>query len=511
LREQVIIVGAGIGGLAAAVDLSARGAAVTVLERAARPGGKMREIVVGGRPIDSGPTVFTMRWVFEELFAAAGTSVAAELSLQQADVLARHAWSDTERLDLYADLERSAEAVGAFSGAEEARRFLAFSARAKETYDTLEGPFLRSSRPNFLSLTQRVGLAKLPQLLRLQPFTTLWDSLGGAFRDPRLQQLYGRYATYCGSSPFQSPALLMLVAHVEQDGVWMVEGGMYRLAEALARVATRLGATIRCEADVSEITTAGGAATGVRLTDGERIEADAVLFNGDASAIGSGLLGPGAAAATRPVEPGARSLSAMAWSAVVEPSGFPLLRHSVFFSRDYRREFTRIFDERRLPDDPTVYVCAQDRGDRPRDDTGPERVLILVNAPATGDGRPFTDAEIASCQDSMLARLRACGLKMELRPDRTVLTTPADFARLFPGTGGAIYGRASHGWRASFLRPDARTPIPGLYLAGGSVHPGPGVPMAALSGRLAAQSVLSDFASTRPSRRAAISGGMSTR
>jgi 1-hydroxycarotenoid 3,4-desaturase len=495
--ERVVIIGAGMGGLAAAIALASRGVGVTVFERAAATGGKMREVPVAGTRIDAGPTVLTMRWVFDELLQDAGTSIENVVTLIPSELLARHAWNRTDRLDLYVDMERSADEVGRFAGADEARRFRAYCAKAADVYKTLEKPFLRSSRPNFLSLTQRVGFSNLPALMRLQPFATLWDALGASFKDPRLQQLYGRYATYCGSSPFDTPATLMLVSHVEQAGVWFVEGGMYRLAEALTVVAASLGVDVRCEAEVSEILVERGRASGVRLADGERLQADAIVVNADASAVGAGLFGPSAAGAVAPVSPADRSLSAVAVTAVASPRGFPLVRHSVFFSRDYRAEFNAIFRERRLPDEPTVYICAQDRGDEatePPPDR--ERLLILVNAPAVADTHAFSEAEIATCLKHMQTKLDQCGLELTLDPESTQVASPSTFERLFPATGGAIYGRASHGWKASFQRPDATTSLPGLYLAGGSVHPGPGVPMAALSGRLAARAVLSGFAST---------------
>jgi 1-hydroxycarotenoid 3,4-desaturase len=511
VSEAVVIVGAGVGGLSAAIALAAKGVAVTVLERAGRPGGKLREVPVGGTLIDGGPTVFTMRWVFEELLAEAGLSLADEIPLQPSALLARHAWSQGERLDLFVDVERSQDAVAAFAGPDEGRRFRAFVARAAEVYRTLEGPFLRSSRPGMLSLTQRIGWTNFGAMLRLQPFASLWTALEGQFEDPRLRQLYGRYATYCGSSPFLCPATLMLVAHVEQDGVWFVRGGMARLADALARIATGLGVSIRCHSTVAEVTTGQGRVTGVRLASGEALAADAVIVNADASAVGGGLLGAAVAGAARNVRPDERSLSAFAWTAVARPSGFPLTRHSVFFSGDYRAEFDAIVRGRRMPSDPTVYVCAQDRGDEPPEEADqPERLLILVNAPAVGDLRTFDQTERERCTSQMLERLEACGLSLSLDPQATSLATPNEFDRLFPGTGGAIYGRASHGWRASFLRPDSRTAIPGLFLAGGSVHPGPGVPMAALSGRLAAREVLSDFASTGRFHPVAMPGGTST-
>ena len=505
---HVVIVGAGSGGLAAALTLAAKGVGVTVLERAAKPGGKMREVDVGTARIDGGPTVFTMRWVFEELFDEAGLSFSDSVPLTPAQTLARHAWSDTERLDLFADIHESADAIGAFSGADEARRFLTFADNARSIYQKLEGPFLRSPKPTLFSIITHLGLGGL----QIRPFTTLWRALQNHFTDPRLIQLFGRYSTYCGSSPFLAPATLMLIAHVELDGVWLVDGGMYRLTEALEKAATGLGAEFRTNSPVAEILIEGGKASGVKLENGEAISADAVIVNADATAIGAGRFGVAAARAVEPIQPHERSFSALAWTLHAETSGFDLLRHTVFFNREYAREFDDIIERQSLPGDPTVYICAQDRpASGPLAMNGPERMLMVINAPPTGDNPTFDQAEIERCQERSIRRLSDCGLTVRVNPQASIMTTPIEFDRLFPATGGALYGRANHRADASFRRPDARTTIEGLYLAGGSVHPGPGVPMAAMSGRLAAKALLSDFASTRRSRPAATAGGMSMR
>jgi 1-hydroxycarotenoid 3,4-desaturase len=241
------------------------------------------------------------------------------------------------------------------------------------------------------------------------------------------------------------------------------------------------------------------------FADGERIEADAVITNADATALHAGLFGqPAARAVPRPQ--GERSLSAVTWCMEARAEGFGLLRHSVFFSSDYRAEFDSIFRHRRLPAEPTTYVCAQDRGDDAAAPDGPERLLVLVNAPAA---TPLEPLEIERCRQASLDLLRRCGLT--LMPERSTMTTPMDFAALFPGTGGALYGRATHGWKASFSRPGTQTALPGLYLAGGSVHPGAGVPMAALSGRLAAARAISDLDSSTRRRPMAMRGGTSMR
>jgi 1-hydroxycarotenoid 3,4-desaturase len=303
----------------------------------------------------------------------------------------------------------------------------------------------------------------------------------------------------------------MLVAHVEQDGVWLVEGGMHRIAVALAALVTQRGARIRYGTEVREILVDRGRAVGVRLASGEELRADQIVFNGDAAALGAGRLGRAAARAVPPMPAVQRSLSAVTWAMVAQAQGFPLLRHNVFFSRAYAAEFADIFRHGRLPAAPTVYICAQDRDDRGLcTQPGNERLLCLINAPATGDARRFRTEELQQCEVATFGLMERCGLRLTRTSANIAITTPTDFEQLFPGTGGALYGRASHGWRASFQRPRARSRIPGLYLAGGSIHPGPGLPMAALSGRMAAAALIADRASTDRSRPVAMRGGMST-
>ncbi|WP_372621439.1 1-hydroxycarotenoid 3,4-desaturase CrtD [Falsiroseomonas sp.] len=488
-RDRVVVVGAGMGGLAAAADLARCGAEVTVLERAAQAGGKMRQL----RGIDAGPTVFTMRWIFEGLFADAGERIEDAVQLVPADILARHAWRAGGRLDLFADMARSAEAIGAFAGPEAARGYRDFCVRSADIHRTLVGPFIAAERPSPLALVRRVGWGRLDALWRTTPWRTMWGALGSHFRDPRLRQLFGRYATYCGCSPFLAPATLMLVAHVEQDGVWLVKGGMLRVAQALQALAERQGAGFRFGAHVAEVLVENGRACGVRLADGERIAADAVVFNGDAAALAREMLGAAVRSAVPDTPDAARSLSAITWCASVQTRGFPLTHHNVFFAEDYAEEFDAIFRRRAICAAPTVYVCAQDRGSGEVAEGTAERLLLLINAPPDGDRRDFVP-DLPDLAQRTLALLRACGLELGLPEDATEPTTPTGFDALFPASGGALYGRASHGATGTFARAGGVTRLPGLYCAGGSVHPGPGIPMAAMSGRLAATRVLEDLA-----------------
>ena len=501
-----------MGGLAAAIDLAAAGMEVTVVERAPAPGGKMREVEVAGQAIDAGPTVFTMRWVFESLFADAGAVFGDHLVLEPATTLARHAWGADERLDLFVDRARSADAIGDFAGAAAAKGYLAFCKEARGIYELLERPHIRAARPGTAKLVAGIGLFRA---LKLKPYEPLWTELRKHFKDPRLLQLFGRYATYCGTDPFQAPATLMLVAHVEQEGVWLVQGGMHRVAKAMEALAIGLGVTFRYGTGVSEIMVASGRAVGVRLPGTEVIHADAVIMNGDPGALRLGLLGNGARAATAPpLKFPQRSLSATTWAMLADTSGMPLLRHTVFFSSDYRLEF-KMIQNGLLPTEPTTYICAQDRPDSETDapPNGPERLLMLVNAPAAGDRRAFSQVEIDQCMQGISSVLQRCGVQITAT-EPPVLTTPAMYHRMYPASGGALYGQAVLIGSAGLKRPDSRTKLDRLYLAGGSCHPGAGVPMAALSGRQAAASALTDLVhhgSTRKYRQAATLGGTSTR
>ncbi len=497
-----------MGGLSAAAWLAAAGVPVVVVERMAQPGGKLRTVDCGGVAVDAGPTVFTGRNLFEAMFDSAGETLSDHLTLVSAECLARHGWQDGSRLDLWRDAARSRDAVAAFAGAEEARGWDNFQAESKRIWDALEHRFMAAPATSPVGLAARFGLSGMPEMLAINPFQTLWKALGRHFRDPRLMQLYGRYATYCGASPYEATATLMLIAHLEARGVWLVDGGMHRVAEAVAGLAARHGAQFHYNAEVREIRVSAGRASSVVLASGEVIEAADVIANCDVSALADGRFGPAVAGAATGTRPQDRSLSGFVLMMTAEAEGFALDRHNVFFSNDYAREFREIFTEQRLPSAPSVYVCAQDRGAGTAP-TGLERFQLIINAPATGDdGRSPSSEEMDACRTASLEGLRRCGLT--LRPKDLVQVDPKMFEALFPSTGGALYGRVSHGWRASFRRPGSASRIPGLWLAGGSAHPGAGVPMAALSGRLASDAILKARGSIRPSRAMAIAGGIST-
>lgn len=494
--DQVLVIGAGFGGLSAALRLVNAGCNVTLIESADAPGGKARTIDVGGVGVAGGPTVLTIRPVFEDLFASLGENLEDHITLKRADVIARHFWDDGNRLDLFADPLRSRDAIGIFAGADAARGYDRFRDEARRIYEVLDTPFIRASKTSAPGLCWRIGMFNMRQLQGIRPWETMWKALGRHFSDPRLQQLFGRYATYTGASPFLAPATLMLIAHVEAEGVWLVEGGMQRLAAAMASLAEARGVRIRYGERCTEISKQGAT-----LESGDVICANKIIFNGDPSAL------PLVERPSRTLAPKHRSLSAMVWTGTASAGAFPLSHHNVFFSPDYRAEFSDIAAGN-LPRDPTIYVCAQDR--EACDDAAPpaqDRLQFIVNAPANGDGHDYTQRESAECESKIIDRFQKCGLSLTLHNRQ--MTTPSDFNRRFPGSGGALYGRATHGAFAAFQKPGARTSIPGLYLTGGGTHPGAGVPMATLSGLQAASALLADRASTRRLHPVAMPGGIS--
>ncbi len=495
-NATAVVIGGGVGGLAAAIQAAALGCSVTVLERADRAGGKMRELSVGGRAIDSGPTVMTMRWAFEQLFAAADRELSDYVEFAPLEMLARHGWPDGSLLDLFADIEASAKAIERFAGSTDADGYRRFCAHTEQIFSIVEQPFVKAERPSLASVVTAKGLRGTLEFARIDWHRSMWRALAEFFVDPRLRQLFGRYATYYGSSPFRAPATLNLIAHVERVGVWRVVGGMYRLAEGLERCATELGVEIRTGCEVAEVLVDDRRAVGVRLRSGERLDADAVIVNAAPQALNRGLLGADlrgcVVGLSRTAE---RSLSAVTWSALARTRGFLLAHHNVFFSRDYPEEF-RALERGELIDEPTVYVHAQDRSDAPvgqRSDawSEPERLLLLVNAPARGDAAPWSLRDLDELERRSFATLRDCGLELELLDVHR--TGPEQFEGLFPATGGALYGFATHSVMTSFRRPPARSKIARLYLAGGGAHPGAGIPMVCLSGQLAGRAAAEDL------------------
>ena len=499
--KKVVVIGAGIGGLAAALRLSHTGCDVTVLESAPAPGGKMRTLPSDAGPVDAGPTVLTMRPVFEDLFAAVGTSLSDHLTLRPLPVLARHYWDDGTCFDLVADQEHSISNIADVFGKGSADDYRAFAARARRLFDAFEGPMMQEAVPTQAALTQEV--LRQPRLIAdMAPHRTMAGLLRKSFRDPRLAQLFGRYATYVGGSPYAAPAILSLISDAEARGVWSVDGGMHQVAATIAKLAADRGAAFHYDTAALRIIETQGQVSGVE-TAGGLIPADQVVFNGDPRALALGLLGETLKPAIVQDAVAPRSLSAYVYAFAAVPVGVELAHHTVFFGHHPQAEFAALA-KNEMPTDATLYLCAQDHGVAPG---ALQRFEIIMNAPPVP--RP-KEEEQDICQTQIFNRFRDFGLTFTPTPSHDALTTPMGFDQLFPASQGSLYGRSPHGLMAAFKRPTARTQIKGLYLCGGGTHPGAGVPMATLSGKHAAEAMLHDQTLTLTSRPTAMRGGTST-
>lgn len=506
--QKIVVIGAGIGGLSAAIRLAKSGMKVTLIEAQRYPGGKMRSVPSVAGPIDAGPTVLTLRAVFDDLFALAGENLEDHLTLVRQPLLARHWWRDGSRLDLFSNPDQSAAAIADFAGPQAEAEFIRFNQHTARLFAAFDAPMMQSPRPALTTIALNAALnpAIWPAL---SPQRSLSDFLARSFTDPRLRQLFGRYATYVGGAPNLSPAVLALIWQAEAQGVWAVQGGMHKLAQALAQLAERVGVTLRYGITALQVLRKSGRAQEVTLSDGHSLKCDAVVFNGDPAALLAGLLGNSPQQSLPPSAANPRSLSAWVWSFAAKPTGPDLVHHNIFFGTDPRLEFDPIA-KGQMPSEATLYVCAQDRGHNPNSDAlvpqGPERFEIIMNAPAKTTPFPH---EASECRKKTFQQLAQFGLTFDPNPTDHALMTPQGFAALFPGSGGAIYGRSPQGQLASFHRPLARTRLPGLYLAGGGAHPGAGVPMAALSGKHAAEAIVNDLTLGPSWRRMAMRGGMS--
>ncbi|MCU0662953.1 MAG: phytoene desaturase family protein [Myxococcota bacterium] len=509
-RKRVVVVGAGIGGLVAAAELAAKGARVELLERASTTGGKIQEVELCGRRIDVGPTVLTMRWVFDQVFADLGERFDERVTIEMSKMLGRHFFEDGSVLDLHFDAKRSQESIRAFAGFEEARGYADFVDYSAGVYDRAASLFIGASVPSLMGMARAARQKGFGAVWGVDPFRKMHRVLASFFADDRLRRLFGRYATYYGSSPFMAPATLNLIAHVESQGVWLVKGGMKQLARAMEQVARERGVEIRCGTHVEHLEATGGGIRAVHTADGNRIACDAVVFNGDVSALRAGALGETAKKAVPRASHRQRSLSALTVAALAETGGFPLAEHNVFFpSSPYFEEFKDIYKRSRLPRAPVVYVRAQDRDGSGVGARGAERLFLIINAPSASSGMDLPNDEVQTCLTRARALLEHCGLKLDTTAAELVMTTPSQFASRFPYTDGALYGRATHSPLAALRRSGARTRLPGLYVAGGSVHPGAGVPMSALSGRAAAAALLEDLGLATLCPPGAIDGGIS--
>ncbi len=482
-RPRSVVVGGGVGGLAAAIRLAAAGHDVHLLERSAQVGGKLGRHQAEGFTWETGPSLLTLPAVFDELLGLAGTSLAEACRPVRLDVTCRYHFADGSSFATRDDPGASRAAVEALSPGS-GPAWDRWQQRAGRVWETAARTFFAGPIEDPLALARRMRSPL--DLLAIDPLPTLHQRAARTFADPRLVQWACRYATYAGSDPWRVPATLGCIPHVEQAfGCWALGGGLATLADALAAAATSLGATVRTGAEVDAIVAdgPGGRVSGVRLTSGEMVAAEVVVADVDAAHLYADLLpDPGG---RRRVRAAGRSTSGFVLLLGASGRTAGLDHHTVLFSADQRQEFTDIAAGR-PPTDPTVYVCAADRTDPGAAPAGCESLFVLVNVPSDDDpAAAWAGGRADGYADRVLAVLDRRGLGLRPRLVHREVITPADLARRHRAVGGAIYGTSSNGRRAAFARPPNRGRRAGLYLVGGSSHPGGGLPLVALSAKIA--------------------------
>lgn len=479
---RVSIVGGGVGGLATAIRLQAAGHQVTVFERNDVVGGKLAHHVRDGYAFDLGPSLVTLPDVFDEVFRAAGTTLAEQVDLVRLDPQFGYRWADGSSLVVPDGDDDTADAFERFAtGAGDQWR--AFDARGRRIWDVAIRTFFAGPMSNPWSLAKR--LRSPFDLTAIDPLRSLHRSAESHFDDPRLVQWADRYATYSGSSPFAAPATLACIPHIEaRFGCWYPMGGLDELRTAFERVATEVGVEIRTGTEVMHID-AGARVTGVALADGSHHDAEVVVANVDAEHLYGDLLPDGDA--LKRVRLTTRSTSGFVLCVGVRGLTPNLTHHNVWFSNSYRDEYDAL-DAGRPADDPTIYACVSSVTDPSQAPEGCENWFLLVNTPQG------IDVDADAYGDLVLERLALHGIDLRPRIEFRYTMTPNDIAERYRSPGGAIYGTSSNGKRAAFVRPANRASTPGLYLVGGSSHPGGGLPLVTTSAKIVNAMITADLA-----------------
>lgn len=482
---HTVVIGSGVGGMAVAIRLAANGNAVTVYETQAGPGGKLSSFTCGPYHFDAGPSLFTAPQLLEELFEAAGYKLSDFLRYRAVDPICHYFFSDGSQFMAPAGEEAFATSAGEFFR-EKAGVIRNYLKRSGTRYHKVGRLFLEQSLHKPFMFPWREVPKALSAISPALLLRNMHKQNQVSFHSKRLTQLFDRYATYNGSNPYKAPALLTMIPHLEiNEGTYFAEGGMISITNALYELATRLGVKFVFNTGVQRIIHHGAKVLGV-VVNNENIPADLVVSNADAYFTYKNLLADNRRAAR--VLKQERSSSAVIFYWGIRKSFTQLGLHNIFFSDDYMKEFDAIFHQKRITDDPTIYINVSSKLASGHAPAGHENWFVMINAPANV-GQNWDDL-VQQLKRQVLNKLSAAlGTDVASLIETEVIRDPRDIEHLTQSYMGSLYGTSSNSRLAAFLRhPNFSKQLQGLYFVGGSVHPGGGIPLclhsAAITSRL---------------------------
>lgn len=477
------IIGAGIAGIATAIRLANKGYAVEVFEANNYVGGKLSEIRLGDYRFDAGPSLFTMPHLVEELFQISKKNVQEYFEYTPLEIVCKYFYEDGTMLEAYADKQKFAEEVEQKLG-EPRETILKYLAKSAKKYEITENLFLKRSLHKIGTWLNRDALKGYVNLHQLEVFKTMNQANEKIFKNPKLVQLFNRFATYNGSDPYQTPATLTIIPHLEHNiGAFFPKGGMYAITKSLARLAEDLGVVFYLNTKVEKIVTEGNRVKGLQIQN-KQIDFDLVVSNMDIVGTYKHLLPHLKHPKKLLSQPKSSSALIFYWGIKKE---FPELKvHNIFFSENYEEEFRHIFQYKTIYQDPTIYVNIGSKGAKQDAPEGSETWFVMINTP-NNEGQDW-DKLIAEARKNILQKLSRI-LKIDIEPLIEVEGT-LDARTIEARTSssqGALYGNSSNNRYAAFLRhANFSKQLKNLYFVGGSVHPGGGIPLCLSSAAITA-------------------------
>jgi len=490
--KSVIVIGAGIGGITAAIHLARRGVNVTVLEKNSHAGGRCDRFSREGHHFDAGPTLLVMPLLYEAEFAALGASMAEMLDLQRVDPTYHLVFDDGSQLALTSDMKSMQEQLEAF----EPGSFLGLLRYMEEGHRHYHVGIEKLVNRQFRKASDFFTLKNLPLAFQLKPLVNHYRNMSVYFDDPRLKSAFTFQDVYMGLSPFEAPATFSMMPYTElAHGVWYPRGGMYSIVEALVELARSAGVTFEFDASVAQIDVNGSQARGVVLTDGRHLTADAILANADLPYVYKDLL-PNDSESRR-LERKRFSCSVISFFWGLDKPFEKLPAHTLFLADDYRDNFKSIIRDLDLPTNPSLYVHAPARLDPSMAPEGQDTVIGIVPVGhMSGNGGQDWAKIRDEARQHIFRRLRTVGITdLEDHIKFEVNYTPLSWRKRYNLMKGSTHGLCHNLTQLGYFRPhNKHSRYHNLYFVGASTHPGTGMPTAMVSGRLAAERMIDEMA-----------------